>query len=243
MRKCAFRRVDSLDYSGNEALNTICSNLSFMGKDLKKIVITSCNPNDGKSYLALQIARNLARRGKRILLMDADLRKSHLISHYSITTDGELQGLAHYLAGYCSIDDILFETNIDNLYLVMTGRDVANPIPLLDSPAFADLLESLGKQFDMVLVDCPPIGLVIDAADIAGHCDGSILVVKYNNTRRKELNEAKWQLRQSGKPILGCILNDVTFDSISTKKYYNKSYYSHYTKYYSRKDKDKEAGK
>ena len=94
----------------------------------------------------------------------------------------------------------------------------------------------------MILVDTPPIGAVVDAAEIAKRCDGSVLVVNYNNTRRRELLESKRQMEQSGCPILGCILNKVTFDTLSAKKYYNKTYYNHYYKsgYYTADEKKKD---
>ena len=232
MRLAQFKRLNPLDYSGTEAVNTICSNLSFSGRHVRKIVLTSCNSGDGKSYMAVQIAYNLAQRGKRVILVDCDLRKSNLVSRYGITTDGEMTGLVHYLAGYNGLEDVIYRTNMDNLHLLPVGRDIANPIPLLDSPAFSDLLNFLAQKYDLVLLDAPPVGIVIDAAEIARCCDGIVLVVKHDHSHRRELIAAKQQLDQTGCPILGCVLNDVTFDSISAKKYYNKSYYSHYGSYY-----------
>ena len=85
----------NLDYAGSEAMNTICSNLTFSGKNIKKIVVTSCEPNDGKSFVAFQVALNMARRGKKVLLMDADLRLSVMNMHYNIKLDGKGSGLAH----------------------------------------------------------------------------------------------------------------------------------------------------
>ena len=99
MRNAQIRRLNPLDYSGTEAVNTICSNLSFAGMHLRKVVLTSCNSGDGKSYMTMQIACNLASRGKRVVLVDADLRKSNLVSRYGITCEGEMTGLVHYLAG------------------------------------------------------------------------------------------------------------------------------------------------
>lgn len=235
MRKASIRHYEALDYSGNESLNTICSNLSFAGRDLKKIVITSCSSSEGKSFLSMQIMQNLAKRGKRVVLVDADLRKSFLVSKYGIVTEGDMTGLAHYLAGYCGADDALYETNCYGACMMPAGRDVANPVPLLDTPYFSELLDYLAARFDVVLVDAPPIGLVIDAAEIARNCDGALFVVEYNKTRRRELLDARRQIEQSGCQILGCVINKVTFNSISAKKYYNKSYYSHYNSEYYRK--------
>ncbi len=232
MRYAEIHRLENLDYQGTEAINTICSNLSFAGRDVKRIVLTSCNPNDGKSFLAMQITRNFAERGKRAVMLDCDLRNSHIVGHYGVRVTGELTGLVHYLAGLNRLEEVLYQTNIENFYLLPAGRDIANPMPLLDSPAFAELLNELADRFDMVVVDAPPVGLVIDAAEIARHCDGIVLAVKYRETHRRELSDAKHQLEQTGTPILGCVLNDVSFESISAKKYYNRSYYSHYGRYY-----------
>lgn len=239
MRFAQFNRLNALDYSGTEAVNTICSNLSFSGRHVRKIVITSCSSGDGKSYMAVQIAYNLSQRGKRVILVDADLRKSNLVSRYGITTTGEMAGLVHFLAGYNGLEDVVYRTNMENFHLIPVGRDIANPIPLLDSPAFSELLDFLAQKYDLVLLDAPPVGVVIDAAEIARSCDGVVFVAKHGHTHRKEMITAKQQMEQAGCPILGCVLNDVTFDSISAKKYYNKSYYSHYGNYY-RKEYRKE---
>ncbi len=228
MKRAVIHNFETPDYSGTESINTICTNLSFSGRNLKKVVITSCAASDGKSYISLQIMNNLARRGKRVLLIDADLRRSALVQRYGIETNGEWIGLAHFLAGYNKLDDIVYETNIYGAYIIPIGRHITNPIPLIDTADFAKLLDSLAEKFDMVLVDAPPIGLVIDAAEIAKSCDGILFVVEYKKTKRSELAEAKWQMEQAEKPILGCVLNNVTFDSLSAKKYYNKTYYSYY---------------
>ena len=162
-----------------------------------------------------------------------------MVSRFGITTEGDIKGLAHYLAGHNGAEDIIYETNVKNLYLIPAGRDVANPIPLLLSNTFNELMQALGDAYDLVIVDTPPVGVVIDAAEIAKCCDGVIFVVKYKYTHRRELLDAKQQVTQTGTPILGCILNEVTFDSISTKKYYGKSYYSHYYGYYRRRKNSK----
>ncbi len=236
MRKASIKHLKPLKYSGNESINTICSNISFAGNDIKKVLITSCNENEGKSYLSMQIAYTMAKRGRRVILVDMDLRKSVMISHFGITIEGDINGLAHYLAGHNGLDDIIYETNVKNLHLIPAGRDVANPIPLLLSQAFTDLMNALPDEYDLVIIDTPPVGVVIDAAEIAKCCDGVVFVVKYKYTHRRELIDARQQITQTGTPILGCILNEVTFDSISTKKYYGKSYYSHYG--YSRRKKN-----
>lgn len=234
MQKATIKGNLTLDYAGNEALNTICSNLMFAGKNIKKIVITSCEPNDGKSFVAIQTVLNMAGRGKRVVLMDADLRLSVLNAHYEIQLSGQGYGLAHLLSGQCQIDDIVYETNLPNVFYIPIGTDVQTPLSLISTLDFDHLVRSLGEAFDFVVIDAPPVGLVIDAAEIAKSCDGSVLVLEYNKTHRRALQEAKEQMERTGTPILGCILNKVTMDRLSTKKYYSyggKYGYGKYGKY------------
>ena len=237
MKELRIGNLPELDYSGTEALNTICTNLLFSGRDEKKVAVTSGDSGNGKTFMSMHIAQNLAQRGKRICLVDADLRRSSMVRNYRLQTEGEWTGLAHYLAGYNSLEDVVYRTDIEGLWIVPIGREIVNPVQLLEVGIFGEFLDQLAKNFDMVIIDAPPVGLVIDAAEIARCCDGVVLVAKHGHTHRKELISAKQQLDQTGCPILGCVLNDVTFDSISAKKYYNKSYYSHYGDYYRKNDK------
>ncbi len=234
MQKANIQAKLDLDYAGTEAMNTVCSNLVFSGKNIKKIVITSCEPNDGKSFVAMQIVFNMAKRGKRVLLLDADLRLSILNAHYSIQLLGLGHGLAHYLSGQCQLEEMVYETNIPNVFLIPIGTDVQAPLSLLSTPDFENLLQTLSASFDLIVIDAPPIGLVIDAAEIAKTCDGSVIVLEYAKTHLRALQEARQQMERTGTPILGCILNKVSMDRLSTKKYYSyggKYGYSKYGRY------------
>lgn len=210
----------SLEYSGQEALNTVCSNLTFSAKNVRRVVVTSCEANDGKTFMAIQIVANMASRGKRVILVDADLRLSVLTGHYEIDLEGKKCGLAHFLSGQCALEECVYQTNIPNMYLLPAGNEVSNPMGLISTPDFKQMLETLADNFDLVIVDAPPIGMVIDAAEIARFCDGSIFVLEYNKTHRRELKQACLQMQQSGTPVLGYVLNKVTFDRLSTKQYY-----------------------
>ena len=234
MQRAEIKGNLNLDYAGSEAFNTVCSNLTFSGKNIKKIVVTSCEPNDGKSFIAIQVAVNMARRGKRVLLMDADLRLSVMNAHYEIQLSGAGYGLAHILSGQCMLEDAMYETNVPNIWFIPIGTDVQAPLSLIATPDFDTLVKALSENFDLVIIDAPPVGLVIDAAEIAKSCDGSVLVLEYAKTHRRALAEAKQQMERTGTPILGCILNKVTMDRLSTKKYYSyggKYGYSKYGRY------------
>ncbi|MBR4234653.1 MAG: CpsD/CapB family tyrosine-protein kinase [Clostridia bacterium] len=238
MNKATISKHNVNDYAMTEALNTVCGNLLFTGQQNKTILLTSCTKGEGKSYLSMEITENLAHRGLKVALIDADLRRSNFTKNYGVKLGGEKQGLAHYLAGYCKLEDALYETDIDGVYVIPNGRYVANPVPLISGPVFADLMKTLSKEFDYVIVDAPPIGLVVDAAEMAHYCDGTIFVITYNQTRRRELADAKEQIEKSGCRILGGIINQVTFEGISSKKYYYRYYYTKYgDEYYSYKSR------
>jgi len=239
VKQCVIGNLPPLDYTGEESLNTITANLLFAGRDKKKIIVTSCSASEGKSHTVMHIAQNLAGRGKRVCVVDADLRRSMNISTYRIKTEGGWTGLAHYLAGYNGADEVVYQTNIPNFYFIPTGRELVNPIQLLDTGDFGTLLDLLAKEFDMVLVDAPPVGVVVDAAVMASWCDGCIFIIEYNRTHRREINTAQRQIESSGCPVLGCILNKVEVDSLSSRHYYNRSYQSHYYSNYYKKDKEK----
>ena len=117
-----------------------------------------------------------------------------------------------------------------------------NTASLLGSPRMRQILKILRSNFDYVIVDAPPIGALIDAAQIARFCDGTLLIVNYNTVRKQELVDAKQQLEATGCPILGTVINQAQFDSYINRKYYYKSYYSHYSTYYD-KSGDKAAKK
>ena len=230
MNKLNIRRFRALGYAGNEAINTLCTNLSFTGENVKRIMVTSYHASEGKSFLSMNIMRSLAKLGKRVALVDTDLRRSVLVSKYGIRFESEKRyGLAHFLAGMAPESEIVYATNIEGAYMVPIGRAVSNSLPLLVSPHLDELLSSLARKMDYVIVDAPPLGAIIDAAEIAKFCDGSLIVVDYDSVRRQELIDVKTQLEQTGCPILGTVLNRVEFDNYLSKKYYYKSYNSYYS--------------
>lgn len=237
MKQAHINQLAPLDYYGEEAMNSICTNLTFAGRNLQKIIFTSNDQSDGKSWISIHIATNLAQRGRRVLLIDADLRRSFLVQRYKIVLEGEGMGLAHYLAGQCSLDDCIYESNYYGMCLIPAGRDVTNPVSLMDTRYFGALLDELSQHFDVVLIDAPPIGMVIDAAEMASCCDGSVLVAEHKKTRLHDIVACKRQMEQSGTPVLGCIINKVKFDSLSEKRYYNRGYYRNYTRNYGRDEK------
>lgn len=230
MNSLELTRFPPLEYAGAEALNTLCTNLTFAGQNVRRIMMTSCQSSEGKSYIAMNVMRTFAGLGKRVVLVDADLRRSVIASQYGVQmySDSNGQGLTHYLAGMCGMEDIVYSTSIPGAFMVPVGRDVTNSLSLLTTSRLPALLDALADSFDFVLVDAPPVGMIIDAAEIAKYCDGTLLIVSYNRVRRRDLLDARRQIERAGCKVLGAVLNNVSFDSYSSKKYYNKSYYNAY---------------
>ena len=242
MRNIKIKRFPVLSYACAEAINTLCVNLTFSGENMRKIMITSSHASEGKSFISMNTMRTMAKMGRTVALVDADLRRSMIASKFGFqAVDGRsMIGLAHLLAGRASEDEVIYSTDIAGAYVVPVGRDISNPLPLLNSSRFSDLLDHLSQRADYVIVDAPPVGTVIDAAQIAKSCDGTILTVGYNSVHRQELLDTKAQLDQTGVPILGTVLNMVEYDTYINRKYYYKSYYSHYDKYYSNANSNSE---
>ena len=233
MNKVTISRFPSLAYTGQEALNTLCTNLSFSGVNIKKIMITSSHESEGKTFMSMNIMRTMAKFGKRVALVDADLRRSNIAGKYFLKFEDEQKrfGLAHYLAGIVDLDQVIYETNIENFWMVPVGRTVTNSMPLLNSRRFATLLNFLADKVDYVIVDVPPTGVVVDSSEIAKSCDGILLVVDYDRVHGKEFADVKNQLEQTGCPILGAVLNQVKMNDFMSKKYYYRSKYGYYTDY------------
>lgn len=244
MNTLEFRKLPQASYPVNEAFNTLSTNISFLGRDTKKLMLTSSHASEGKSFTSLSLARKLAERGKRVVLVDTDLRRSMIVSTYGVKfpQDSKKYGLSHYLAGIAEQDEVLYKTNVAGMDFVPVGRELLNPLPLLVSNRFQALLDHLAEAYDYVIVDAAPVGVVIDAAEIAKYCDGILLVVNYNQVHRQELIEAKAQLEHSDCPILGTILNQVDYDGFANKKYYYKSHYSNYYKAYEKGADEKKKG-
>lgn len=117
--------IPAMDRRGSEAYKTLRANLQFCGKDIKSIAITSCTPAEGKSTVSLNMAKSLAESGKRVLFIDADLRKSVLVSRCQVKQ--AVKGLSHYLSGQCAFADVVYSTNVPNLHMIFAGPVPPNP--------------------------------------------------------------------------------------------------------------------
>ena len=229
MNKLEIRNIPELPYYVTEALNQLRISLGFAGEDVRSIMITSSIPNEGKSFVSMQLWKMIAEVGNNVLLIDGDLRDSVMRKDYGLKMEGEFNGVVHALAGKCGFNDAIYSTNIPNAYLMPVELHVANPVNLLEGRQFNELLKQCREEFDYVLVDSPPIGVVADALTIGPHTDGCLLVVRSAFTPRKTVENSINLLQRSGIPILGTVLNRA--DTSRKGAYYYNKYYK-YSDYY-----------
>jgi capsular exopolysaccharide synthesis family protein len=231
METVKFGKLKNQSYTMKESLRALKTNIQFCGDDIQTILITSAVPNEGKSTVALDLARSLTESGKRILLIDTDMRKSVFVGRLRATASGggEIYGLSHYLSGQKKLEDVLYGTEIPRLFMIFAGPSVPNPTEILEKKYFEELLQFGKEHFNYIILDCAPIGAAIDAAVVAKQCDGAILVVAQGMASARLIGNVKRQLEASGVKILGAVLNKVKMK----KSGYEGSYYGgYYGKYY-----------
>ncbi|VRJ89051.1 capsular polysaccharide biosynthesis protein Cps14D [Streptococcus pneumoniae] len=208
-----------------EYYNALCTNIQLSGDKLKVISVTSVNPGEGKTTISVSIARSFARAGYKTLLIDGDIRNSVMSGFFK--SREKITGLTEFLSGTADLSHGLCDTNIENLFVVQSGTVSPNPTALLQSKNFNDMIETLRKYFDYIIVDTPPIGIVIDAAIITQKCDAFILVTATGDVNKRDVQKAKQQLEQAGKLFLGVVLNKL---DISVDKYGVYGSYGNYGK-------------
>ncbi|TCD46259.1 tyrosine-protein kinase [Streptococcus sp. X16XC17] len=191
----------------HEYYNSIITNVQFSGRDLKKIVVTSVQPNEGKTTTSINMAITFAEAGYKTLLIDADTRNSIMSGIFRASE--RFEGLTSFLTGNAQLPDVVHETSVSNLMVVPSGKMSPNPTNLLQNSQFNYMMDNLSNIFDYIIVDTAPIGLVIDAAIIAKKCDASLIVTAAGTTKRRFVQKAKEQMEQSDAQFLGVILNKV----------------------------------
>ena len=227
MKTVKFGKLKEQKYAMKESLRALKTNIQFCGDDIQTIVVTSAMPNEGKSTVTMDLARSLTESGKRVLLIDTDMRKSVYVGRLrAVASDGgEIYGLSHFLSGQKRLEDVLYGTEISGLFMIFAGPSVPNPTEILEKNYFIELLKFAKEHFNYVLLDCAPIGAAIDAAVIAKHCDGAILVISQGMASSRMIQNVKKQLEVSGVRILGAVLNKVKMKKNSYENGYYGSYY------------------
>ncbi|WP_083189942.1 CpsD/CapB family tyrosine-protein kinase [Orenia metallireducens] len=206
----------------SEAYRSIRTNISFLSPDnpLTKIAVTSSGPSEGKSLTIANLAVSMAQNGKKVVIIDADMRKPMQHKFYDLPN---FEGLSNILTSEIEFEDGLRETGIDGLKVVTTGTVPPNPAELLNSKRMEEVIKKAEKEADMVFIDTPPVIAVTDAAVLSNKVDGIILIVASHQTEEQMMVRAKENLDKANANIIGTI---ITKYPVSTKGgYYNYYYY------------------
>jgi capsular exopolysaccharide synthesis family protein len=201
-----------------EAYRTLRTNIQFVkaGEEVKTVMMTSAGPGEGKSTTAANLAVAMAQSGKKVVIIDCDLRKP--VQHRIF---GKMnKGLTNYLVENIDPASLLVETEVDNLYILPSGPIPPNPSELLSSGKMLELLSYCKTQFDFVIVDAPPVVAVTDACVLASKIDGIILVLGAGQVRPEMAQKAKELITRANGHILGVILNRVEIDADHAYYYY-----------------------
>lgn len=226
MEKIAVNRMIPKEFRASEAMKTLRTNLIFSGSSVRAIGVTSFGAAEGKSTISLQVALSFAQMGKRVLLVDADLRKSVLPSRLRLKN--KVDGLSHYLSGLANVSELLCETDVPGMYIMFAGTRVPNSAELLGSDNFAKLIPALKDVFDYIIVDTAPLGQVIDCAVIAQYLDGVVMVVDTTKNSYKLERRVKNQIQKAGGKVLGVVLNQVDYNDRAGYYGYGSRYGGYY---------------
>ena len=215
--------------SGAEAYRTLRTNLLFSAavRAVSRIVVTSPGPEEGKSTTAANLAIAFAQQGHRVLLIDCDLRRARI---HKIFDETNLPGLTGILAGGESIPSAIKTTRVPGLNILPSGPLPPNPAELLGSTQMTALLDKLSENYDLLILDTPPLLAASDAAIVSRVADGALVVVRAGQTERSALQTAVQQLATVGARVLGTVLNDPDAEVPKYAPYYG-YYYNNYYDY------------
>jgi len=207
-----------------EALRSLRTSLHFSMLDAKNniVMITSANPNAGKSFITSNLAAVSSQTDKKVILIDADMRKGFLHRRFNISNK---LGLSEYLSGVASIDEIIKSTSSENLDLITRGSIPSNPSEILMSENLNNCLNELSSKYDLVLIDTPPILAVTDPAIIGRYSGTSIMIARYGSCSIKQINNAVERFDNNGVVINGFVFNAV--ERKASNYYYDYGYYNY----------------
>ncbi len=183
-------------------------------KSFKTLTVTSCNPGEGKTSFSASLAIALSGAGKRILLVNLDLRKKGKAGKMSYHSTA--YGISNYLNGAVELGEAICKTNIENMYFLDSGKYLGDPVSLLCSDRLGTFMQVAGSEYDYVIIDTPALECNTDALVISDRTDAAILVAKMGSTTIKDIRKAQTQLNAINAYILGVVLNK------SSRRFYKK---------------------
>lgn len=205
-----------------EAYKSLRTNLDFMtfSGEVKVISITSTVPNEGKTSVSINLATTLAESGKKVLIIDADLRAPSIQRYLNIRHAGA--GLSSILSGQIDVKEAVYAYKPLGFSVILSGPIPPNPSELLMRPVMQEILDELTPHYDYIILDTPPTGVISDARIISKYTDGTLYVVKHQTVERNSVKVAVEQLKSNDIKILGIVLNN--FEVVKSKDTYGATY-------------------
>lgn len=209
-----------------EAFRTLRTNIQFssLDKEIKSIVVTSSGSGEGKSTVMANLAITMAESGKRVILIDCDLRKPSIHKKMGVSNS---VGLTNILVQNIKKEECMVKTEVENLFVITSGPIPPNPAELVGTQKMRDFLEELKNEFDLVLIDAPPVLAVTDAQILSTVVDGVVFVASYGEAQKDAVMDAKQLIDKVGGKILGIVFNKVPEE---VNGYYGKYYKGYYGK-------------
>lgn len=222
-----------------ECCRTVRTNIAFMSPEraVNKLLVTSASPREGKTMIAANLGITLSKAGRRVLIVDTDMRRPRIHKAFGMIND---YGLSNIIMGTMTIEQAVRTTPIENLDVLTCGPIPPNPAELIGSERFLQILHELGERYDRVLLDSPPVIAVADAMILSNYVDGVVVVVRFGKTLRDVAIQAVKQLRDVNANVLGAVINELDLDNKEYGHYYY-YYYHRYGYYYQEKEKEKEG--
>lgn len=231
-RKRRLLLITKAPFQLEESYKTLRTNLQFAcaDKDIKKIVVTSSAPGEGKTTVTINLAIALSQVGHKVLVLDLDMRKPKIHNYLKIQN---FPGITNVLSNTSSLEYAIQEIEEHNISVITCGPIPPNPSELIQTNKMSSILEELGEQFDYIIMDTPPSSFITDAAVLSKSADGVLVVVQHGGVTFEILKNTLDNLKKAGANILGSVLNIVNTEKIGRYNYYkNNYYYKYYASYY-----------
>ena len=218
----------------SEAYRSLRTNIEFanIDKDIKSIMVTSSKPGEGKTTTISNLAITMANMGKKVAIVDCDLRKPRIHKIFEISNIG---GITDILLNHCDYKGYVKNTDIKGLDIITAGQIPSNPSEILASRSMKNLLEKIKQDYDYMFIDAPPVAVVTDAAILSSYIDGVIVVCSSGYVEIDLAKSAKLSLEKVGANMLGVVLNNINVEG-------RNAYYSYYYQYYA-EDESKRSKK
>ena len=215
---------DDVAFGYVEAYKSLRTNINFISstENVKSIVVTSALPRESKSNVSINLAVSLATEGKKVILLDCDLRKPAI--HSYLYMGRNVRGLTDVLSGKCSLDEAIGEIEDLGIYVLPAGAIPPNPSEMLAQEKMQKVVDELKEKFDFVIVDAPPISIVTDAAVLGKYVDGAVLVVRSKFASRDAVELAKKKLMDVDVKILGAVITRFEAKKSAKSGYYSYGY-------------------